>query len=264
MAQTMKLRCTMKTALLISGIVWAGCAGGEPDQRDVQTPAPAPPAQPDGDWVPDQGVHLLGKTADRITETVPARAPYLSVSTTPWFRTAYTLSLPPADLGAYLIAANGTDTKSRTDTWFNGLILRASDGGQLKITGSQPMTPDTLGFTRVANRTLESTEYFLQYRAAGGGPNDWHDYCDDPLHGAVPVLGRYKPNRDHDELALSSISFACNWGIAYKCTMWGYGAGNDPDDPAGRWKLHNACEGGGNARYCRDAQSFTREMTPVW
>ena len=260
----MKLRCTMKTALLISGIVWAGCAGGEPDQRDVQTPAPAPapPAQPDGDWVPDQGVHLLGAKADRFTETLTASA-YLSVSTTAYSPSTVTLSLLPASQGAHLQAVDSATatTYSRNSSLFEGMILRASNGGQIRINRSAEITPLDLKFTGVADSMLASTEYFIQYLAPGAGPNDWQDFCDDPERGALPVLGRYTKNRAHIG-STTSISFVCNWGISYKCTMWGFGAGNSPGDD--RWKLHNACEGGGNARYCGDAQSFTRELTPVW
>lgn len=257
----------MRKALVIS-VVMAGCAGGEADQgviRSLETTTSG--GDPSDDpfyipWDPEQGVHVLGKTADALTETSVgvATRPYYSVSTAPPSRTAYTVSVSAAVDGAYLIAKNGTDTWSRDDSWFDNLILQAADGSQLKITGAQNISPATLGWTGVENQALAATEYFLKYRPALGGPNDWRDYCDDPEHGAIPLLGRYTKDRKHT--AGASISFACNWGIAYKCTMWGFVAGTSQSSDA--WKLHDACEGAGNARFCGDARSYTREKTPVW
>src|SRR5262249_30901474 len=117
MARSMKSSWVMRTALLIGGMMWAGCAGvgGEPPRSDppnLVAPAPPgqPPPEPDGDWVPEQGVHLLGAAADGITE--PTRVPYLSASVTPVGLSTFTLSLLPASQGAHLSATDGTNTYS--------------------------------------------------------------------------------------------------------------------------------------------------------
>jgi hypothetical protein len=269
----MKFRCAMRTALLITGIMLVGCAGSGPDQPETKPSAP-PPAPPSSDgseeqWIPDQGTHILGSGPD-VLGSGPG---YISVSTTPAFRTKFTVSVMPAIAGAHLTATDGTTTYSQNHTWFNDLILTASDGGQVKIIGSAEVfatapdlnykvVEDAANTEWVAN-AVASTEYTLLYRKPkmGGGFEDWKDYCGDDGGAAVPVAGHYGGQRDHLN---GRISFACHNGIAFKCTMWGFPTGPgltiDPD----AWDLHTACTGMGNARYCGDAHSFTREMTPVW
>jgi hypothetical protein len=272
----MKFCCAMRTALLIGGMVLAGCAGGDPDQRDTKPPAgapasPTPPASSpnlvDSDWVPDQGVHLLGSKPDGLA---PGTS-YLSVSTVPAYRTNFTLSLSRAVDGAHLVATDGTTTYLNEDTWFTGLILTASDGGQIKITGASALTAADVGYKDapgglsdeyVAN-PVASTEYTLVYRKQLGikgnfGP--WQDYCDDG-GAAVPLFGSYDAKRAHTA-APAAISFACHNGIAFKCTMWGFPTGSVAGSDA--WDRNTACTAMGNARYCGDEHSFTREMTPIW
>jgi ADYC domain len=261
----------MKRALLISWLVW-GCAGGqEPDQSIVRSAATGSGSGGDGDlalpWTPEQGMHLLGSAPDLIT----GGNGYIHVSNVPAFRTKFTLSLTSAADGAHLVATDGTNTYSRDHAWFTGLILSASDGGQIKITGATEVTAADLGYktapdvanTQYVAQTAASTEYTLLYRApVAGGYGPWEDYCGDFGGGAVPLLGRYDQNRGHTANGTPSISFGCGNGITYKCTFWGYGTGNTPGSDA--WKRHGGCDGAGNARYCGDRHSFTREKTPIW
>jgi hypothetical protein len=263
----MKLWRAMKTALLIS-VGLAGCVGGDPDQRDApRVPAsPQPPPPPvDEPWIPDQGTHILGSGPDVIPNA--GSAGYISASVVPTFRTKFTLSLSTAANGANLVASRftfpgGLETHTGADDWFLNLIMTTSDGGQLKITGMDQVTAADLGFLTVAS-TATSTRYTLSYRASDGkgGFLDWGDYCNG-AGGAIPLRGSYDVNRKHIDPTPASISFACPDGIAYKCSMWGYRSGSFGPSTMD-WKYHQACTAAGNARYCGDGHSFTREMTPI-
>lgn len=244
-------------AFLISGFVLVGCAGGEFDQRAAP---PAPPGEPppvDLAWMSDQGTHILGSGPDAIASP----GGYVRVSTTPTFRTRFMLSVAAAGDGAHLIATSDTETHEKDDPWFDHLIMTASSGGQIMITGMTEVTAADLDFLYVAS-TAPSTLYTLSYRARDGKGSfgRWEDYCDGH-GGAVALRGAYNAKRAHVDPAAGAISFACTNGIAYKCVMWGYGSGNDPTSQP--WRYHQACTAAGNARYCGDEHSFTRELTPI-
>jgi hypothetical protein len=250
----------MKTALLISGTVLMGCTGGEPDQHAAQSTAALDDDLPR--WVPDQGTHILGSKADDIASP----GGYVRVAAVPTFFPRFTLSVTPALQGAHLVATTvtviNTITYTGNDPWFNGLILTASDGGQIRINSSSEVTAQDLGFEYVAS-TAASTVYMLDYRPSNGdgtfGP--WEDYCDGQ-GGAIALRGAYNFARDHIDPPVGAISFACSNAISYKCNMWGYGAGNlGPSSTP--WQYHQACTAAGNARYCDDGHSFTREETPI-
>jgi hypothetical protein len=259
----MNRRYAMTRALLISWVVWAGCAGGETEPALGVAVSASEPV--DDNWVPEQGTHILGGDPDGHTETGPAGRsvpdnPYLRVGATPTFRTGFQLSVTPAEMGAHLVAAAGTEVHAGIDAWFIGLVMtEVSSGARIRVTGVDLVKVGDVGILGV--QTLAPTTlYTLEYRASNGDGTfaDAVDYCGGK-GGAIALAGGYDRHRQHT--AGPTISFACPDGIAWKCNFWGYVAGNDAT--ADGWKYHQACTGMGNANYCKNGLSFTRELTPI-
>jgi ADYC domain len=87
----------------------------------------------------------------------------------------------------------------------------------------------------------------------------WSDPCDGTL--AIPLLGSFTRTGLH-EATPDRLSFACDDGVAQKCTEWGYPAGSD-SRVRNTWRAHQACTQMARADHCADGQSHTREETPI-
>jgi hypothetical protein len=252
----------MRRALLISWVVWAGCAGGGETEPALGVVVSAD-AVDDLNWVPEQGTHILGGDPDAHTDTASpgiATGPYVRVDTAPAFRTAFQLSVTPADQGANLVATAGTEVHTGDDAWFINLIMtEVSSGARLRITSMKRVEIGDVAVEGVQTLAA-STLYALEYRPSNGDGTfgDPVDYCGGTGR-AIALAGYYDRHRQHT--AGPTISFACPDGIAWKCNFWGYVAGNV--DTGDGWKYHQACTGMGNANYCKNGMSFTRELTPI-
>jgi hypothetical protein len=262
MARSMKLHCAMRQALLLS-VALAGCMGAQPDQGtvrafetgsgdDVEVGFALP-------WDPEQGTHILGFDADAITGE---GAPYLQISTTPVNFPDFTLSVTDSDHGMNLVAKGfKTPTYTGAASWFNGLVLAASNGGQLTITASRAIDPSEVGVKGVQSPAT-STVYAVSYSAPLGGGRfaEPVDYCGG-AGGAIFIAGAYTARRAH--VNTNAITVACPTGIVFKCAFWGYNPGTGgPTTDA--WKFHQSCVVMGGARYCgAGGKSYTRELTPI-
>ena len=254
----MKLPYMMRPAPLITCIVLAACVG-EPGVE--QSPEGTALQSLDMPWEPDQGTHILGSIPDGIPVTAgPGAGDYLRVSTTPVSEPDYKLSVSGALGGANLVATFGVLQYRDDHSWFVGLKMSTSNGGQIKITAVTRVEPIDVQIHGVVTQAA-STLYTLKYRppVGGGQFGAWTDYCKSGV-GAIALRGSYSAARMHRDI--DTISFGCDDGIVFKCNFWGYVAGNGGPTTRG-WRYHQACTGMGNANYCRTGQSFTRELTPV-
>jgi hypothetical protein len=185
----------------------------------------------------NQGRHLLGALddlagatdhlwfADRATRQ--GRTGVISVQVT----------------GATLTATEGPQSYSGADPRLVGLRFGGSDGSEVEISAAEPATLDA------------PIRYRLLRRVGAGA---WTDPC--AGEAAVPLAGRYDLAARHQAPA-GDLSFACERGVAYKCTAWGYLAG--ADTTARAWDLHQACTRMANADYCANGGTNTHEGTYV-
>lgn len=139
--------------------------------------------------------------------------------------------------GSELVVQHGPNVYAGTDPEIIGLSFDGVDGRELRI----------VNIVATPNAPLR---YYLAHDGA--------DPCGG--EGAVAFAGRFDVDARHHAPA-NDLSFACESGEAYKCTDWGYIAGDDPASQA--WGLHGACTYMAGARYCADRTSFTREGTQV-
>ena len=259
MARTMKFAPAMRQALLLS-IALVGCVGAEPDHGTVRSHEDAVDVPFYLPWEPEQGTHILGLKPDSLTAEGAA---YIQVSTTPVDFPDFTLSVTGSNLGMNLVATSTktSETYSGASDWFRGLVLAASDGGQLTIIASRAIDPSDV-FIEGVTATATSTVYAVNYSAPLGGGRFAApvDYCDG-AGGAIALAGSYGGGRVH--LNNKAIMFACPNGIAFKCAFWGYNPGTGgPTTDA--WKFHQSCVLMGGARYCGPrGRSYTREETRV-
>lgn len=195
----------------------------------------------------EQGIYILGKIPDGLFDGVH----HFRVATTATAKRddkahyGTGVSVSAAAQGAYLIATLGGATHSAADPWLVGMILDGVDRGQVRL---------EVG----AQSDGTTTRYHLSYRETTSAP--WAEYCDDATVLAVPLRGWYDGRRFHHDA--DTISFACDNGVARKCTLWGYVAGTGgPGDHA--WDRHQACTRMANADACGDGAPKTRELTPI-
>jgi len=127
-------------------------------------------------------------------------------------------------------------------TAFTGMQFPTWVGGYLEVVG---VTAVTAGVTR----------YQLMHHTATGAVTP---YCVDGS-GAVPLKGRWTSTGLHVDDNL--ISFACPDAVAFKCTDWGYIAGNAPGSDA--WNHHQACTRMARADYCGDGKPHTFDETRI-
>lgn len=229
----------------------AACTEIAPPAEDqVSLEAPPPGVVAPGET--DQGVHILGETADGMFNQVAGEHLHVRSQPIDAVHLGTTFSVTPASAGAAL------DSPAKTGRhWFEGAVLvDANLRWRLRI------EPGTYVRGNV-------TRYILsrQPLGPGGTPSSpvWVPYCDGAGVGAVPLQGWYDRRRIHH--LDSTISFACDLqGVADKCTDWGYPAGNAgpaPDAVPTPWNLHQTCTIMANAMYCMDGVPHTRELTPI-
>jgi hypothetical protein len=199
----------------------------------------------------EQGIYILGSEPDKwLGDGRHFRvADQVNVVADPSHLGAR-VSVTPASKGSHLVATKGGVEYSGLDRWLEGMILSGVDGGQVRVASG--------GIT-----TGAITRYHLWYRASS--KDAWTEYCGAPAAGdppmlAVPLRGWYDGRRlHHDD---DTITFACDNGVASKCTRWGYVAGNlGPGDHD--WDRHQACTRMANADSCADGAPKTREKTPI-
>lgn len=241
----------MRHAPLILGVVLAGCIGEpEPDATEaVQAATPTPPEEDELSYDRDQGRFVLGSTPDTYW---PAPGPYFRILSD---QTTFTLSVPSAGPrgvdGTYLVGDTGLLTYRKASPWFDGKVMLAETGEQVRIASSK----------QIIAGSIVSTLYFLEYLEVTPGGSEWVDYCGPAGDGALPLHGYFDRNRKHvaDD---DYISFSCRDGTSRKCNSWGYPAGNGGPG-TDNWDFHQACIGMTSALYCGDGVPYTREKTPI-
>lgn len=240
MACSMKRWGAMRYMLLTSFVVIAGCVGGP--ELDEPEESPPDPSRPPGVFYiageQEQGRRLLGSYADLFM--TPVDGHFRVSGTSPSLPTAWTVTVE----GANLVVKNGTAVQfANVDPRFMGLRLSAVvGGGELEIVGASALRP---GVTRY--RLIHHT---------GAGPVP---YCADDL-GAVPIKGRWTATGLHEQD--TTISFACDDAVGYKCTDWGYPAGALGPGSVG-WDHHQACTRMARADYCADGTPHTFDGTAI-
>lgn len=205
----------------------------------------------------EQGVNILGERPDALVDTTARRHIRFDIKPSDSGHSATaTIGVSASTAGAYLIATDGGATFSRSDAWFNNLVLRGVGfSWQIRIQPNEAVTN--------ADGTL--TRYHLmRQRLLGGAPfGAWEEYCKDSTVKAIAIRGGYTTNRDHEDAP--ALSFACDEdGVGAKCASWGYFAGNQRtvgDDTD--WDRNQACTKMANAWYCPNQGSHTRVGTPI-
>jgi ADYC domain-containing protein len=142
----------------------------------------------------------------------------------------------------YAGASLKSGTHLGSDPYFNGVVLDVEGGGELKLA--------------VAAGGTDLATYHLAFRATPA------DAFADPCAGgvAVPLAGRWTRRGLH-EADPAHISFACSEGVASKCTLWGFVAGDDPTSMI--WTEHQACTRMARADYCANGIPHTRNGTHI-
>lgn len=128
------------------------------------------------------------------------------------------------------------------DRFFDGVVLPGPEGGQLQLT--------------VVRGGYDVAFYKLGVRLTSAMP--WADPCNGG--DAVPLAGLWQRTGFHEH-APDRISFACAGSVAYKCTVWGYLAGDD--DTSLAWRAHQACTRMARGDYCANGISHTRDGTRI-
>jgi len=259
----MNKQYAMRHLLLILSVVWVGCFGEhELEQSVVQSPIETasdtdPSLDVELDWVPGQGIYVLGSVPDSLGDGPN----FISASLVPVNRPAFRLSVAPSSSGARLVAdADSGEHHEGADLWFNGMTL-AVDSGRITIRAVGTPVPHHVEVEGVVPQPT-STLYALNYsaRQPDGSYAPPVDYCDN-RGGTVVFAGVFdRTTRIHHEA--DKISFGCGNGIALKCMFWGYRPGNG-GAASKDWKYHQSCMGTGGANYCGNGMPHTRERTPI-
>jgi hypothetical protein len=142
-------------------------------------------------------------------------------------------------------AALRAGTHRGADPYFEGMVLTASEGTQLRL--------------HVSRGGYDLALYKVERLAPGG----WVPLCTSEtgeMVEAVPLAGRWRRDGSHEE-AGDRFSLACEGSAAFKCTLWGYLAGTDRS--ALGWRSHQACTRMARADYCATGHTHTREGTHI-
>jgi hypothetical protein len=226
--------------IAFTGLLLTACVADDPGASpDDETTVFGPPNYPGPvRGMETQGRHIFGARLDEI-DGEPGWHVSVTTSATDAAGAPATIELVGlASLRGH--DANGV-VHEATDTWFSGLRLPVVGGGELAVS------------------VASATTYRLLLHAAGAPPAaGWRDPCDGGE--AIPLAGRFSRRGTH-EANVDRISFACADGVAFKCTLWGYGAGDDPLST--EWSAHQACTRMARADYCGDGTSHTREETYI-
>ena len=149
-----------------------------------------------------QGRRLLGLGVDGLAGRVPREHVTVDLATA-------TLAGAPVSLTTASGSLTMTDASGHTSagiaTAMLGVIVTASDGAQVRLDSSAPMTSVTGPFV----------DYTWSRRATGGM---WAPLCADG-GAAVTIAGHFDRNGD---FAAGATTLACADGVARKCVGWGY------------------------------------------
>lgn len=233
----------MRAVLLSVVMLGVGCgATGRGD--DVGAPPDDPGGDPgdDGhgliapplDGSQSQGKYLLGEMFDRVGLEPGYHANALAL--------AVTAGGQPIKLQLEGSASLRAGNHRGTDPFFNGVILTGSGGAKVRMTVSRGGHDLTL------------------YKLEGQTPTGWVNVCDHDGDEAIPFAGKWQRSGFH-ERAPDRISFACTGSVAFKCTLWGYLAGDD--DTSLGWRAHQACTRMARGDYCANGVSHTRPDTQI-
>jgi ADYC domain len=138
----------------------------------------------------------------------------------------------------------------RTVRLLRSTALDATEGRLAASNGSQ------LEFTYASS---DGDISYYSLRRWDPARQTWSDPCGGTL--AIPLLGSFTRTGLH-EATPDRLSFACDDGVAQKCTEWGYPAGTDPEARR-TWRAHQACTQMARADHCANGESHTREETPI-
>lgn len=146
-----------------------------------------------------------------------------------------------------------------------GARFLAADGSTLVIARACPhprtppgwkpppgWTPPT-GCSYPAGWDVQPDEYEYEVLVSAGGALT--PLCGGGWNRAVPMSGTWDAQGGRHDSA-TQFSFACNGGVAVKCSNWGY-------KPWVNGARHQACTRLGRADYCGQGQSHTFEGTPI-
>jgi hypothetical protein len=143
-------------------------------------------------------------------------------------------------VGAELYASTTRGGYRGDDDRFIGMTFIGAFGGEMRITAVHARTATP------------------RYRIELRGDGDWSDPCDGGP--AIALDGTFTRRGVHNDTA-GRLTFACDDGVASKCTAWGYIAGASDADP--RWDLHQTCTRMARNDICGTGESGTREGTRI-
>ena len=128
------------------------------------------------------------------------------------------------------------------DPFFNGMLLRGSEGAPLRRT------------------VLRGGHDIALYKLEAQSLSGWTNLCDGAGDEAIPLAGKWRETGLH-EPAADRISFACAGSVAFKCALWGYLPGNDSTSLG--WRAHQACTRMALGDYCANGHTHTRQGTTI-